>query len=82
MFDVLPDSRRAVEEGMELEGSLLSGVSALCGWHDNQGYPHSAMAGDLSMDPELCPAKSLEQVYLTFNLEAVQLWPLAIKLVL
>lgn len=74
LFELLPDCRLLVEEGVELEGSLLSGVSALCGWQDN----HSAA---VSTDPELCPANPLEEVHLTFNMEAVQLWPLAIKLV-
>lgn len=79
LFEVLPDSRLSVEQGVESEGSLLSGVSALCGWQDNHGNPHSA---NISMDPELCPISSLEEVHLMFNMEAVQLWPLAIKLVI
>lgn len=75
LFEVRPDSRVLVEEGVELEGSLLSGVSAICGWQDNYGRPHT----DSSLEPELCPVTQLENVHLTFNMEAVQLWPLAIK---
>ena len=79
VFEMLPDSRTIVEEGVEREGSLLSGVSAVCSWQDNHGHPSSDLSAELSMDSELCPIDSLEMVHLTFNKEAVRLWPLVIK---
>lgn len=72
LFELMPDSRAVVDEGVELEGSLLSGVSALCWW---ESEPHSAT----SAEPELCQTAVLEKVHLTFNTEALQLWRLAVK---
>lgn len=34
MFEIDPDVQEAVEEGIENEGSNLSGVSARCSWSE------------------------------------------------
>ena len=75
LFEAVPEARALVDEGVELEGSLLSGVSALCWWEDGQGCGHGA-----HVESELCEAVTLDKVHLKFNIEAMQLLPLAIRL--
>lgn len=73
LFEAVPEARVLVDEGVELEGSLLSGVSALCWWEDSQGCGHT------SVESQLCEAVTLDKVHLKFNMEALQLLPLAIR---
>ena len=72
LFEVRPDARELVDEGVAKDGSLLSGVSALCGWEQ-----HSPALS--SVEQELVHTVHLQSVHLTFNMEALQLWPLAIR---
>lgn len=76
LFEVMPEAQGLVDEGVVIEGSLLSGVSVLCWWE----HPYlPAHFTNHSLEPELQQASPLEQVHLIFNLEGVQLWPLAIR---
>lgn len=74
LFEAVPGARVLVDEGVESEGSLLSGVSALCWWEDGQGCGHGAY-----VESELCEAVTLDKVHLKFNKKALQLLPLAIR---
>lgn len=71
MFEVRPEAHGLVDEGVAAEGSLLSGVSAVCGWECDA--PSVNSTGEQSV--------LLQRVHLMFNMEALQLWPLAIRLV-
>ena len=73
LFEAMPEARGLVDEGVASEGSLLSGVSAVCAWEQEV---HSN-----STEHELAETVVLQRVHLHFNMEALQLWPLAIKLV-
>ncbi len=75
LFEVKPEARGLVEEGVATEGSQLSGVSALCGWE------HDAPAIYSIVEQELVQSVPIQNVHLQFNMEALQLWPLAIRLV-
>jgi len=76
-----------VDEGVRVDGSNLSGVSAVCTWEDKEGHSASGglmpavhgMAESLPAAVELLRTISLEQVHLKFNLEAARLLPLAIR---
>lgn len=74
LFEAMPDSRVLVDEGVGREGSLLSGVSAQCGWEGEQ-------APSMQQEAELCQTVPLNKVHLKFNMEALQLWPLTIRCV-
>ncbi len=87
LFELMPEAGGQVDEGVEVEGSLLSGVSALCWWEssgcgDNSTTPIISPAGTTELDPELRQTISLENVHLKFNLEATSLLPLAIRYVI
>lgn len=77
VFEAMPGARRVVEEGLRKEGSVLSGVSTVCAWEDGCGRPGSALPPASAI--ELLPATPLDQAHLKFNMEAIQLWPLAIR---
>ena len=84
LFDVMPAARASVDEGVEIEGSLLSGVSTPCWWeedgHEKLLESHMTMFSCSGL--ELTQTISLNKVHLKFNLEAIRLWPLAIRFVL
>lgn len=71
LFEVVPGSRDVVDCGVEQEGSLLSAVSAMCGWE--------GVMSAMSLENELCSPSSLNGAHLMFNMEAMRLWPLAIR---
>lgn len=78
LFEAMPDARALVDAGVGTEGSLLSGVSAHCGW---EGTGVTAEARDAPQEAELCQTFPLDQAHLTFSREALQLLPLAIRCV-
>lgn len=78
LFEAVPNSRSLVDEGVAVEGSLLSGVSAQCGWW-TQGRTETNTFEAPGLPTELCEATALEKVNLKFDTEALQLWPLAIR---
>lgn len=73
----MPDSRALVDEGVEREGSQLSGVSAQCRWEGESAQLSTAHA--IQQEAELCQTVPLDKVHLKFNIEALQLWPLGIR---
>lgn len=74
LFEARPEARQLVDEGVAIEGSMLSGVSAVCGWE------HNGLIATPTLEQELVESVSLQTVHLQFNMEALQLWPLAIRL--
>lgn len=76
-----------MDEGIRLDGSNLSGVSAVCTWEDRDSQSPSSDTTPTTLtmevaDPtsgELLRTASLEQVLLRFNVEAARLLPLAIR---
>lgn len=79
LFDLVPEARVLVDEGVEAEGSLLSGVSALCLWEDGLGAQPSTTSPNSLIEPELLQITKLEEVHLKFNIEALRLLPLALR---
>lgn len=75
LFEAMPDSRALVDEGVVREGSLLSGVSAQCGWEGEQANETPSR----QQEAELCQTIPLNRVHLKFNMEALQLLPLTIR---
>lgn len=74
LFEAMPESRALVDKGIEVDGSLLSGVSAHIAWERSS-------VGMTYDEPELCHPLPMAEVHLQFNMEALQLWPLAIRYV-
>lgn len=76
-----------MDEGIHVDGSNLSGVSAVCTWEDRECQSPSSDTTPTTLtmevaDPtsgELLRTASLEQVQLKFNVEAARLLPLAIR---
>lgn len=72
-----------------MDGSDLSGVSAVCSWEDKEGRPESALSlGGVANTPttngsvtelELTNTTALDSVHVKFNMEAALLLPLAIR---
>ena len=77
LFEAMPGSRALVDEGVEREGSQMSGVSAQCRW-EGELDQHST-APNTHQEAELCQTIPLDKVHLMFNMEALQLWPLGIR---
>ena len=74
-----------------MDGSDLSGVSAVCSWEDKEGHPAPSLGGKANSpmsndrgsmtELELTRTTVLDSVHLKFNMEAALLLPLAIRYV-